>query len=713
MLLLFIPPPMTEAVISSCSSSVSPTQVRTNTTRDFAFTVNNTGSSGSIVWVKIVSPGSGNFTINSGSASGWTSELQPGEIIFKSGNIAAGSSQNFTVNATSASTEAAAEAWGVQVSDDSTGLNPTECSGNPSITISNGPVISNIVVSDLTFSSVKISWTTDVNSDSVVKYGTTVSYGLTKSDPALVTSHSLTLTGLSANTTYHYQVSSKDATGNTSSSSDNTFLTPLTPPPPPPPPPPALVEQELPKVTLKTSLESPFTEAPTIQGTATDNIAVSKVEYSIDNGRNWLPASSTGLGRKSVDFSFKPQVAEEGNYPIVVRATDSSGNRGFSTPVTLIIDRFAPTVGGSLLSLGPQLLQPPASGIITTITGIDQKITLSAIGGATDISILATKTDNPGLGNSQLFTLVRSEDTKLWSGVLSFGKPGAYRLTARAVDGVGKRTERTIAQAAVIEAGMVTDAKTKNPVAGAEVRLYVFSEGYQGWVLWDGKAYSQTNPQATDKDGRFSLYLPQGKYYLEIRAPGYEALTSKIFVVDKPTPLGASFSLKPKFTLIIGPFRFSLPDFFPSLAPVDLPPPPQVDQISPLIGKEAPFFSLPSTAGTELTTFHLRGKPAVLSFISTWSPPAVDQILILEKLGPTVKVVPITTQETLAQLRLFQNRGGYKVPIFVDQDGQLVEKYLLGSLPTHFFVDRKGIIQKVVAGVLTEQELTELLNKVK
>jgi lysophospholipase L1-like esterase len=41
----------------------------------------------------------------------------------------------------------------------------------------------------------------------------------------MVTSHTVTLSGLSANTTYHFKVSSTDAAGNTQSSSDQTFET--------------------------------------------------------------------------------------------------------------------------------------------------------------------------------------------------------------------------------------------------------------------------------------------------------------------------------------------------------------------------------------------------------------------------------------------------------------------------------------------------------
>ncbi|MDA8414109.1 MAG: hypothetical protein M0023_10025, partial [Desulfobacteraceae bacterium] len=53
-----------------------------------------------------------------------------------------------------------------------------------------------------------ISWTTDQPADSRVDYGETTSYGMSVSGSDLTTGHSLVVTGLKPNTTYHYIVSS-------------------------------------------------------------------------------------------------------------------------------------------------------------------------------------------------------------------------------------------------------------------------------------------------------------------------------------------------------------------------------------------------------------------------------------------------------------------------------------------------------------------------
>lgn len=78
----------------------------------------------------------------------------------------------------------------------------------------------------LTTSGATITWTTDERSDSIVEYGPTSAYGIaTDRDSAKVTSHSVALTDLSENTTYHYRVVSQDNAGNIVTSDDGTFST--------------------------------------------------------------------------------------------------------------------------------------------------------------------------------------------------------------------------------------------------------------------------------------------------------------------------------------------------------------------------------------------------------------------------------------------------------------------------------------------------------
>ncbi len=88
------------------------------------------------------------------------------------------------------------------------------------------PVLSAIASSAITQTSATITWTTNENADSQVQYGLSTSYGSsTARNASLVTSHSQSISGLTANTLYHYRVLSRDAAGNFASSSDYTFRT--------------------------------------------------------------------------------------------------------------------------------------------------------------------------------------------------------------------------------------------------------------------------------------------------------------------------------------------------------------------------------------------------------------------------------------------------------------------------------------------------------
>jgi chitodextrinase len=92
------------------------------------------------------------------------------------------------------------------------------------------PLITGIVSGNIASASARITWTTDEPSNSQVQYGLTTAYGSSTSiDTNLVTAHTQTIATLLPGTLYHYRVLSRDAAGNLSTSSDNTFITSLLP----------------------------------------------------------------------------------------------------------------------------------------------------------------------------------------------------------------------------------------------------------------------------------------------------------------------------------------------------------------------------------------------------------------------------------------------------------------------------------------------------
>ncbi len=88
------------------------------------------------------------------------------------------------------------------------------------------PVLSAITAQTIGMDKATLTWTTNEPSDSEVDYGTTTAYGSTSPfDATLVTNHSVTITGLTQETLYHFLVKSDDASHNQAVSGDNSFKT--------------------------------------------------------------------------------------------------------------------------------------------------------------------------------------------------------------------------------------------------------------------------------------------------------------------------------------------------------------------------------------------------------------------------------------------------------------------------------------------------------
>lgn len=96
--------------------------------------------------------------------------------------------------------------------------------GGAVTTDTTAPAISNIS-SDPKEEGADVAWKTDEGSLTWIVYGTTTEYAQEYKSTTYKTSHSVSLTGLEPETTYHYKIKAKDSSSNTSESTDKTFTT--------------------------------------------------------------------------------------------------------------------------------------------------------------------------------------------------------------------------------------------------------------------------------------------------------------------------------------------------------------------------------------------------------------------------------------------------------------------------------------------------------
>ena len=163
------------------------------------------------------------------------------------------------------------------------------------------PVISNIVVSNITGNSARITWETDQPADSFVEYGDTTAYGLAAGDTPLSTTHSVDLVGLNSGQTYHFMVTSTNNQGVQAVSSDNIFDT-----------------QQMFTVTITEPLDGATLPRPGILVKGTFVSFNGKETGVVVNG---VPAMVNGN-----DFAINNVLLQDGDNTITVTATDVDGN---------------------------------------------------------------------------------------------------------------------------------------------------------------------------------------------------------------------------------------------------------------------------------------------------------------------------------------------------------------------------------------------------
>jgi phosphodiesterase/alkaline phosphatase D-like protein len=163
-----------------------------------------------------------------------------------------------------------------------------------------------------------VTWTTNEAADSQVEYGQTTGYGSsTVVAPALVTAHSVAVTGLQSGTLYHYRVKSRDAAGNLATSPDNTFTTPA--------------PDTTPPVITKVAASTKPNHTATVTWT-TNEPATSQVQYGTSTSYGTLtPRDASLVTNHSVQFS-PPQRRVLYHYRVI--STDAAGNTAVSPDFT-------------------------------------------------------------------------------------------------------------------------------------------------------------------------------------------------------------------------------------------------------------------------------------------------------------------------------------------------------------------------------------------
>jgi chitodextrinase len=214
----------------------------------------------------------------------------------------------------------------VVISADSTGNiseSPAMTFETPTASDTTAPVVSGLVAAALSSFGAEIRWSTDEPADQQVEYGETEVYGLaTPLDETLATAHAVRLSGLEAETTYHFRVLSRDSAGNLARTGDATFRTAAIAGAPPDTVPP--VASDVVAAVLDLS------RVRVVWGT--NEPCIGQVEYGLTEEYGFL---SKAEGVDSTEHEVVLEGLASGTrFHFRTRSTDGEGNVGYSVDGT-------------------------------------------------------------------------------------------------------------------------------------------------------------------------------------------------------------------------------------------------------------------------------------------------------------------------------------------------------------------------------------------
>jgi peroxiredoxin len=139
-----------------------------------------------------------------------------------------------------------------------------------------------------------------------------------------------------------------------------------------------------------------------------------------------------------------------------------------------------------------------------------------------------------------------------------------------------------------------------------------------------------------------------------------------------------------------------------------------------LIGEIAPDFTLPTLTEDEITLSELRGQGVWINFWASWCEPCRVEMPLLTTAferyhddGLMILGLNLTEQDTLEAVNSFVNEFDITYPILLDYQGHVSsDSYKLLGLPMSVFVDRSGIVKRIVVGAVLETEVMSLVAEI-
>lgn len=133
-------------------------------------------------------------------------------------------------------------------------------------------------------------------------------------------------------------------------------------------------------------------------------------------------------------------------------------------------------------------------------------------------------------------------------------------------------------------------------------------------------------------------------------------------------------------------------------------------ELLPKVGDPAPDFVAVSLRGEPVALSDFRGTPVWLNFWGSWCPPCRAEMpdiqAAYEQLAPQgLELLAVSLGEPPEDAARFAARNNTTFTILVDPNRTLTSPaFPIYNFPTHIFIDREGIVRKIVLSIMSEKD---------
>lgn len=131
-------------------------------------------------------------------------------------------------------------------------------------------------------------------------------------------------------------------------------------------------------------------------------------------------------------------------------------------------------------------------------------------------------------------------------------------------------------------------------------------------------------------------------------------------------------------------------------------------------GNIAPDFTVTTDQGEQISLSDLRGNVVLLNFWGTWCGPCRREMPEFQRVYQELSdegftILAVAYQDTFEAIRAFREEFDLTFPLALDTTGAINDAYGIQTRPSSFLLDKDGAIITRHFGMMTEEQITEML----